>query len=401
MKRALFFIVVFLWICGTAFSANFGLVLSPSAEYVSDSGGKGPGFTGSAAPWFSTAFGEKAGVYVSGKVTFEYGREAWKNPPVFELERTELNFRPVPAAYIVLGRQRYRDSGGMILSGLFDGVSADIGFSRGRLSLGAFYTGLLYKETAKILITAADWERYARPLDYGDFDSYFASRRIVLPLGFTFPDLGARMSLAVNLLAQFDINGDSGTLHTQYLEAVVGIDALDTLRFTVTGIGGAAEDTTTDLKFHAAGAFGVEWNVPGALTDMVHGELRWGSGKISGSVVPFIPVTGIAQGTIFSPSLPGLMNVRASYSARLHKTFSVSAETVVFWRTDTETFKDVELDSTSDERFLGLEAYGLLIWAPQSALRFSAGGGAFFPGGAFRDDAGIRWKVNGGIILSL
>jgi hypothetical protein len=387
---------------GSVFSADFGFVLSPSGEYVSDTGGKGVGFTGAVTPWFSAALGGKAGVYVSGKATFEYryDTEAWKNPPVFELERTELNFRPVSAAYIVAGRQRYQDSGGMILSGLFDGVSVDIGFSRARLSLGAFYTGLLYKETAEILITAADRDKYIKPLDYGNLDSYFASRRILVPLGLTFPDLSSRTNLALSVLAQFDVNGASDILHTQYVEAVLGIEALDTLRFTVTGIGGAAEDTG-EITFHAAGACGVDWDVPGALPDMVHGELRWGSGMISDSVIPFIPVTGTSQGSVFTPGLPGLMNARASYTARLHKTVSVSAEAVVFWRTDMETVKDVELDGASKERYLGTEANGSVIWAPQSALRFTAGGGVFFPGGAFREDAKIRWKVNGGMILSL
>jgi hypothetical protein len=63
--------------------------------------------------------------------------------------------------------------------------------------------------------------------------------------------------------------------------------------------------------------------------------------------------------------------------------------------------KDGELDSTSAERFLGGELYGQLIWAPQSALRFTAGGGVFFPGGAFVNSADPRWKVSGGVIISL
>jgi hypothetical protein len=403
IKRGLFFTGFLLWIGGIAFSADFGLVLAPAAEYTSDTGGEGVGFTGSVTPWFSAAFGERAGLYASGKVTFEYPYHShtWNTPPLLELERTELNFRPAQAVYISLGRHQYRDNGGTILSGLFDGVSLTIGFSRARLLLGAFYTGLLYKETAKILITGTDRSRYARPLDYGDGDSYFASRRILVPLALEFPDVSSRLTLAVTVLAQFDVNGASDDLHTQYLEAVVGIEAADTLRVTVTGVGGAAENTITDVKFHAAGAVGADWDVPGTLPDMVHGELRWGSGAISETIVPFIPVTGIAQGTVCTPTLQGLLNARASYTARLHRTVSVSAGAVVFWRTDTETFTDAELDGASGERYVGVEASGSVVWAPQSALRVTAGGGVFFPGGAFRDDAGIRWKLSGGISLSL
>jgi hypothetical protein len=95
------------------------------------------------------------------------------------------------------------------------------------------------------------------------------------------------------------------------------------------------------------------------------------------------------------------MNARASYVMRPHRALSFSAVAAFFGRTDLETFIDKELDSASKDRFLGWELYGQLIWAPQSALRFSAGGGAFFPGDAFVENAEIRWKVNAGLIVSL
>jgi hypothetical protein len=386
-----------------AFAADFGLVLAPQAEYASDGEGtpnvEEAGFTGSLMPWVSAAPGEKTSLYLSGKLTFEYvgKNRAWERPPVVELERTELNFRPVSALYLSLGRQRYRDSGGMIAAGFFDGISAAAGFSRTRLFLGAFYTGLLYKKAAEILMTEGDRERYARNLDYGNLETYFASRRILVPLGLEFPDLGPRLSLALNLLAQFDVN-DSSPLHGQYLEILLGFEA--PLRVTLTGIGAAVE-SAGKLKLNFAGALGVDWDFPGSLTDMLHGELRWGSGAINETIIPFIPLNGISQGTVFTPTLTGLMNARFSYMLRLHETVSLSAETLVFWRTDLETFKDPELKEVSAERFLGTEVYGSVVWAAQSALRFSLGGGAFFPGATFRNNATIRWKLNGGIIISL
>jgi hypothetical protein len=130
-------------------------------------------------------------------------------------------------------------------------------------------------------------------------------------------------------------------------------------------------------------------------------ELRWGSGVVNDNIGPFKPISGIAQGSVFAPTLPGTMNARASYTMRPHRALSLSAAAVVFGRTDLETFTDGELDGASKDRFLGWELYGQLIWAPQSMLRFTAGGGAFFPGGAFVEDAQMRWKVNAGLIVSL
>jgi hypothetical protein len=95
------------------------------------------------------------------------------------------------------------------------------------------------------------------------------------------------------------------------------------------------------------------------------------------------------------------MRARLSYTARPREDVSFSLGAACFGRTDTETFIDAELDGGSGERYVGTEVTGSLVWAVQAALRVTAGGGAFFPGGAFAKDAGIRWKVNGGLTLSL
>jgi hypothetical protein len=395
-------IILILLMGASAGAVDFGLALNPAGEYASDTSGEGFGFTGSFTPWFSTVMGEKTGLYLSGKVTLGYEREnsAWMNPVLVELERTELNFSPVPAVYLALGRQRYQDSGGMILSGLFDGFSGSLGLGRARLSLGAFYTGFLYKDTAEILMTVEDAEQRRKPLDYGDLNSYFASRRVLIPLDLEFADLAARLSLAFSLLAQIDVN-NGPALHSQYLEARFGVEALDTLRFTLTGIGGLAEPEGTDPRMNFAAALGADWDVPGALADMLSAEVRWGSGAVNDRVGPFLPVSSIAQGSIFTPALPGLMNLRAAYAARLSGAVSLAAQVVSFWRTDVETFKDGELEAGSNDRYLGTELAGSLIWAFRSALRVTAGGGIFIPGGAFVEDAGIRWKINAGILLSL
>lgn len=402
IKQGLCLIILILAAGTPALAADFGLVLNAAGEYGFDTAGESLGFTGSATPWFSSALGGKAGLYLSGKVTFRYenASKLWASPFPVELERTELNFRPVQAFYMNLGRQHYRDNGGMILSGLFDGIYGSLGLGRARISLGGFYTGFLYKDTAEILMTAEDRDRRLRPLDYGDFTTYFASRRVLVPLDLEFPDLVSRLSLALTLLAQFDMN-DAPALHTQYLEARFGVDAADSLRFTLTGIGVLAENEGADLRANFAAALTADWDVPGALTDMLNAEFRWGSGAVNERFGPFIPVSGIAQGTVFTPALPGLMNARGSYTARFGRTFSLALEAVCFWRTDLETVKDGELNNASKDRFLGTELHGSLVWALQSALRLNAGGGIFFPGGAFVEDAGVRWKVNAGIIVSL
>jgi hypothetical protein len=156
-----------------------------------------------------------------------------------------------------------------------------------------------------------------------------------------------------------------------------------------------------ETEFCLAAALGADWEIPGKLTDMLSAEFRWGSGAVNRAIGPFRPVSGIAQGSVFTPTLSGTMNARASYAVRPHRTLSFNAAGVFFWRTDVTTFRDAELDGASTDRLLGAEVYGQLVWVPQSALRLSAGGGFFFPGRAFVEGAPGRWNVNAALTVSL
>jgi hypothetical protein len=97
------------------------------------------------------------------------------------------------------------------------------------------------------------------------------------------------------------------------------------------------------------------------------------------------------------------MSAGLSYRARPLAGLSAGAGAGYFIRTDLETLGDDDVDGDSDSRLLGGEVYGSLVFAPDPAFRLNLEGGAFFPGwgGAFREDAPVRWKVNLGMILSL
>jgi hypothetical protein len=359
-------------------------------------------FSGTLSPWLSASLGGGARFFVSGKVTFEYEEGEWAGVPLAELERAELNLRPAGNLRLRLGRQFYRDNAGMIISGYFDGLNGSYRAGSALFRAGAFYTGLVYKKTAEILMTAEDRTAYGEELDYGKPGSYFASRRVFFPLGLELS--GSRLTLDLTVLAQFDLNGSGDTLHSQYLETLFSFDAGD-LRLSASGIGslaeaqGAAQGEDTMLNF--AASLGADWDVPGSLTDMARGELRWGSGAVNDTIGPFTPVRSITWGTVFTPTQPGILAARLSYTARPGEALSLSAGAGPFWRTDLETFKDPDLDGSSAKRFLGFEVYATALWAPDPALRFSAEGGIFFPGGAFRTNTETRWKAGAGLIVSL
>jgi hypothetical protein len=409
VKKGLLCSVLALLFCASSGAADFGLLLSPSGGYGSGTDSAGFTLGGTLVPWFSASIGENMNLYLSGKLTlkgFEYGKKTWVWPPLVELGRTELSFRPTQTVYLTLGRQQFRDISGTLVSGFFDGLAGNIGLGKVRLSCGVYYTGWLYKGTAEILMTQQDNTEHSKALDYGDFlNTYPASSRMLVSVTGDFPDLSSRTSLVLSVLGQFDLNDyeDSGdaALHSQYLAASYSVELVDPLRFTVTGVGGLMETSGMDTELCLAAIFGADWEVSGRLADMLSAKLSWGSGAVNKFIGPFRPVSGIAQGFVFTPTLSGTMNGQVSYAARLHRTLSFSTAGLVFWRTDVQTFKDTELNGASTDRFLGTEFYGQLVWAPESALHFSVGGGVFLPGGAFVADASPRWNVNMELVVSL
>jgi hypothetical protein len=336
-------------------------------------------------------------------MTFAY--EVHREPPaayVLEMERTELTLRPASGLYLSLGRQRFGDTAGLVASGLFDGADFSMKLGMSRLSLGLYYTGLLYKETANILLTQGDRERYEKPLDADGFEGYFASRRMLMALTADFPDLTSRTSLTAQALAQVDVNDDSEKLHTQYLELRFGADPLDPLHLTLGGIGEFLQ-RPDEFRGSVAAFGGADWEVPGTLTDMLSAEALWTSGRSGEQIRAFTPVSGRNAGRVFDGGTGALMKTALSYRVRPLGSVSLEAGGAYFIRTDLETLRDSELDGDSDSRLLGGEVYGSLLWAPDPAFRFSMGGGAFFPkwGDAYREDAPVKWKVNVGMTLSL
>jgi hypothetical protein len=126
------------------------------------------------------------------------------------------------------------------------------------------------------------------------------------------------------------------------------------------------------------------------------------SGAWSEGTRAFLPVNTIAQGKVLRPKLSGLALVEAGYSARIYQSLSADVEAAYFFRTDTYTYNDPEIDSGSLSPLLGGEIYGGLTWAPVSDISFSLGGGVFLPrtGNSFAPGTFTRWRVSLETIIS-
>ncbi|GHV45172.1 hypothetical protein AGMMS49546_30390 [Spirochaetia bacterium] len=407
-RKAIFlYLILMILPASLLLAADFGAVLTAAPEF--DSTLKPEfNFKGTIAPWVSALISPRLNFYASAGVSLDY-REGELKPVLVQLNRTELSWRPAPMAYLQFGRQRYTDSAALVAAGLFDGIHFSWGMSRARLSLGAFYTGLQYKEEAKIIMTERDLTWYNAKLNYDNMDTYFASRRVCIPLRAEFPDLTQRLALAVNAIAQIDVNGSTergNTLHSQYLETQLIAEPWNPLSLTFAGLVSLMESEDTVgkaiLRTGFAASAGANWEVPTSMQDMLTLQLRWTSGRSGDNIGAYLPLSGVSVGEVFTPRISALLYGKAAYTLRPIPAISVEGSFGYFVRTDTETLKDGNLKVGSEARTLGGEFSGNLIWAVQSDVQVSAGGGAFFPamGDAFRTDTDVRWKLKCGVIVS-
>jgi hypothetical protein len=385
---------------------DFGLDAQQGLE-VTNTGTREAGelnYAGSNSPWFSSELGQTANFYLSAKVStiYEYGE--LKGPPpgfLVEVGRSEIAWHPklprlpLSALYIEAGRVPFQEPSGLVASGLFDGFTGSVVYEQVRINVGALFTGLLYKETAKIVMTPSD------AMDYSSLGHYFASRRLLLSAGAEFPALTPQSSLAANALLQFDLNNARTALNTQYLSAKYTYLILEPLSLSGAAVLGLAENKNANISLQGAFAAGADWEVPGALRDMLQGEIRWSNGVVFDKAA-FTPISGIDQGQVFHSRLSGLMIAKGTYITRFHENFSASAEASYFIRTDGETQTGRKYSSSS-RRLLGGELYGALTWAPVSDLKATLGGGCFFPdsGDVFASNAPVWWKISTSVTLSL
>jgi hypothetical protein len=413
----LFFLFLILFRAASAGALDFGLALSQElkisneASGLGQSGNAGKGvffYAPVVSPWLSAPLGKGFSLYLSGRVGFDYtadfeGNSAWRDPAALpELDRTELTWLASPSFYFRLGRQRFQDPSGLIAAGLFDGLSAGFSAAGSRFSLGAWYTGFLYKDTADIVMTGRDQEKYRKPYAL-DEEGYFASRRAMASFEWEKPGLGARSSLALGVVGQFDLNGEDDWLHSQYLSVRYGLRFSGGLELQADAALGIGEDPEWTVFF--AGGLGLNWVLPGALDDRLSLRGLYSSPSQNERLRSFVPVSSVPRGQVFSPALTGISISRGAYTLRPRPALSLTGEASYFIRTDTVSFQDNrEPEKLKGEGyFLGGECYGTALWTPLPDLALTFGGGAFFPGlgNAFEENAGIRWKAALGIILSL
>jgi len=418
MKRITLLLAIFFLLSFFVFSADFGLLLDQRLEAENGlSGNRLITYTPALAPWFSWNGGEGVSVYLSGLFSYRYynyngdiSGDGWtfvpelsrlvKDGGIFipEISRFAINYRINEGMTLEAGRVAYDDALGFVASGLFDGVILETEAPLGTITAGIFYTGLLYKETGKIIMTDYDAKKYSEEWDYDFSTGYFTSRRALAAVRWDMP-VGESNSLSAELLAQFDLNGEDEKLNSQYLEVLYEFYPEISPMFSMMRVSvGALVETMQNNDGDFGAAFGflakVKTDLPTSISDWLGLTVKFTSGASGDIFNSFIPLSSVSQGMIFANTNAGLALVSADYSLMITESLFAECSFSYYIR----TYDDPYIDG----RLYGGEVWASLGWQPLEDIRATLGGGVFFPGmgNIYPDNSDAMWKITAGVTLS-
>ena len=396
MRRYALLFILLVLCAGFVFSYDFGLLLVQKFEAEN----KYLTYTPAFIPWFSWNGGQGLSVYLSGSFSAEYNysddnidsNDGWIKPVIRpELSSFSISYRNGYISGIEAGRIWYNDALGVTASGLFDGVHFERSLAAGSISANLFYTGFLYKETAKILMTDSDWNAYFKPVD--TVSDYFASRRLFAGGRWDMPLMEIH-TLSIEALAQFDLNGGSNSYNSQYAE--VRMDFYTAHKLGITGgfIFEAIQSGDDDFSAGLGALAVLMMDMPGPLKNGLKLTAKFSSGAWNDTLIAFTPISYVSQGAVFSEPFSGLFLFRADYDARILPSLFAEGNLSYFARTQSEPGEDGNL--------LGAEIWASLAWQPYDDLRANLGFGAFLPGmGNANPNNDTMWKFHVGISFSL
>jgi len=383
-------------------AADFSLITNQYAEAGNQDTGESKfnEYRMDILPSFSFLFGDMGDFTLSAKISFGQLDEFFWTP---ELQRTEFSWRWGSMGFRA-GRMNYADPLGFIAAGLFDGVQFEYNSRAGIFSAGVWYTGLLYKKTAYIIMKPEEQTAFNVPVDLADLDTYFASRRLLASLDWEHLSVAQLLHLNAAITAQVDLSDSEEKYNSQYvtLKAIIPIKS-----FTFE-LGGSFETTETEkenVTVGFAGDLGIFWKLPSGFNSRLSLTGSFSSGETRSIMKNFVPLTNKFYGDILKLKFMGVTILGMSYSALFVPSFGIAFNASHFVRNDLVTYTGYPLNPEKKDTygiFLGTEFFAQLVWSPFSDLQINLEGGIFFPSlGNAAPDEKPRWRADLLAVLAL
>jgi len=378
------FVICYLLFADSLFAVDVGLVLDQNAIVIGD--GPAFGYNGIFIPRITGLIGNAGDFYISGGIN--YKSDPWSFVP--ELLRTDFSWRTGSMDFTV-GRMAYDDPLGYVASGLFDGARFSKYTKIGTFSAGAWYTGLLYKERAKIEMTENEYTAHKTAIDWNDFsNTYFAPRRFLAAADWVYKGFLDNAIAKLSLISRFDLSEEK--LHSQYLvgKAIIPVETIVSNGAFSVDLGGSFELIEESNKTNTAFATAFAAEAAPAWRNNVHYislGIKYASGESDG-MAAFLPLTTNAQGQIWNPKISGITMLSLEYTARLHETLSVGFYPAYYI-----------LNGSGGNGRNGGEIFGAVYWSPSPDINVNLGAGASF--GNVVPDEKASWRVALNVVLSL
>jgi hypothetical protein len=338
--------------------------------------------------------GENIDLFVSGAFSLGHDEGFYY---IHEVLRTEFSML-FDSAKLEIGRMDYSAPLEYLAGSLLDGVQFSYNTSVGTLSVGAWYTGFLYKRNANIVITPEDYISYVEPVDYKQLSqTYFASRRVIGSLNWEHPAVAQKVRIKTALIAQFDLNNRDDYLNSQYATAKFGVP-IKNLLIEAGGVFQLAQEES-GTRFGAAADAGIFWTPPSSFPARLSLSGYFSSGNSENGLKAFVPVNTRSFGEILSILHSGFSAVSIGYTARFHRTFSMNLSSSLILPSLFGDYTNY-VNGTADDKdfFLGSEFYSSLVWSPASDLQIILGSGI----GIFNPEmTETRWHIKLSLTRSL
>jgi len=406
MKKKLSFALCALFLfCSISLNAvDFGLVFSQNAQIdVPDFnfGDTVYDISGVLVPRITALIGDTGDLYVSAAVKYEVASGSTDSLKIIpELTRTDYTFA-AGGADVRIGRMFYSDSLGLVANNLFDGAQVSFFTSNWNFRAGAWYTGLLYKKSAKITVMESELLASDIEVDFNNFaGTYFAPSYILAAFDYSNSSLAEFIGLNVSLLTQYGLGNDK--IDAYYLTASLSIPVSS----YIFDIGGCFEliDYKGGMTPAFAGGIGLTLILPTELEKHLKISGLYSSGvSESNTFGAFLPLTTVPQGEILEAKLSGLSLLCAQFTGRLAKSLSTNLAFTYFIRSDLGTYRSYPVTSGSSHGYiLGGEIFGRLIWNISTGARLNLGTGVFLPslGNANPDEKSL-WRTNLNLVISI